>query len=295
VIVRPGPRTRRVLGVVGRIALLALIAVVALAEVGRAGSAHARDEMLAVGAEMIRMPERPGQAQQERVLFNGAELRVNRGSSPRSVGDVLTAAEAACAESRGPDAEPTTPGAAFRGGDDQRGFVACLDPSLDPERGLLDRVGGMTGEPSLSMPIAYVYAERRGAATQFIGVQSAQPVDLRSLFPREQDAPGRDPAALPRPATSRRALSLRVDGQPYEAAVYLDGKRQLDDLVAHYQEALPQSGWKEAARWRVEEGPGPRQASVIVERAGVLALLLVAQDGPSTSTTFLTMEANREQ
>lgn len=291
-IARPGPRLRRVLGVLGRIAVLALIAIVVFAEFARAGSEHARDEMLAVGADMIRMPERPGGDQPERVLFNGAELLVNRGSSRESVADVLAAAEAACASGRDPAASPA---AAFRGGDEDRGFVACVDPTLDPDRGLVDRVRGMSSEQAMAMPIAYVYAEWRSGSTHFIGVQSARPVDLRSLFPRQADAPGRDPEALPRPDTSRRALSLRVDGQPYEAAVYLDAERGLDELVAHYEKALPGSGWKEVAVWRVEEGPGPRQASVIVERAGVLALLQVAQEGPGTSTTFLTMEANREQ
>ena len=291
-IARPGPRLRRVLGVLGRIAVFAVIAVVVFAEFARAGSQHARDEMLAVGADMIRMPERPGGDQPERVLFNGAELTVNRGRSSKSVADVLAAAEKAC--SAGRDAT-SAPAAAFRGGDEDRGFVACLDPALDPDRGLADRVRGLSGDEAIATPIAYVYAEWRSGSTHFIGLQSSQPVDLRSLFPRQADAPGRDPEALPRPDTSRRALSLRVDGQPYEAAVYLDGERGLDELVAHYEEALPHSGWTEVAGWRVEEGPGPRQASVIVERSGVLALLLVAQEGPRTSTTFLTMEANREQ
>jgi hypothetical protein len=89
---------------------------------------------------------------------------------------------------------------------------------------------------------------------------------------------------------------VRVAGEPYEAAVYLDSQGRFDDLVAFYQSALPRAGWGVVAPWRVDEGSGPREASVAVERAGVVALLVLAQDrAGEASTTFLTMEPNREQ
>lgn len=259
---------RKLVGWPLRTAALGLLLAAVVAQLGASGSAHARKEMLAVGAEMLRVPESQTADLGERVLFNGAVLRFRRGRTPRSVGELLAAAESSCAQAN-----------AFRGGDESHGFVAC---------------GGPEGDAT-ALPIAYTYAERRGESTHFIALHGEERVDLRAMFPRAQDAPGRDPAALPRPRSSRRALSLRVADQPYEAVVYLDGERGLDDLTAHYEQALPGAGWKVIAPWRVDEGPGPRQASVVVERAGVLALLLVAQDRAVTTTTFLTMEANREQ
>jgi hypothetical protein len=236
---------------------------------------------------MLRLPE---SAAGERVLFNGAELDVSRGKSSQPLDQLLALAERSCA---GDTSAQARPGVALREADERRGFVACLDPSLDPES-LVERAR-TTVTGAMPLPIGYTYAERRGDTTHFIRFASAEPADLGAMFPRDADAPGRDPAALPRPASSRRALSLRVAGQPYDAVVYLDGARGIDDLVAHYRDALPRSGWAVVADWKVEEGPGPRQASVVVQRAGVLALLVVAQDSAATSTTFVSMEANREQ
>lgn len=248
-----------------RMVVVSLLLVGVFTALGAVKRAEARKEMLSVGAEMMRIPEGAIGGSGERLLFNGADLSVSRGQTSRSLGDYLAEAEASCPAHAPP----------LRGGDDQRGFVACVDPE------------------AMTLPASYVYAERRGESTQFIRFRGAKPVDLRAMFPRDQDAPGSDPAALPRPASSRRALSMRVAGQPYEAVIYLDAERGLDELVAHYEAALPQSGWTTVARWRVDEGPGPRQASVVVERAGALALLLLAHDRAGTSTTFLTMEPNR--
>jgi hypothetical protein len=249
-----------------RAALLALLLTATLSQLTDACGAKAQAEMMSVGQEMLRLSEQAG-APDDRVLLNGAELRVSRGRTPRTVDQLLGQAEENCA------------GEAMRGGDTGHGFVSC----------------GAADAGSLALPISYVYAERRGPTTHFIGIDSPQPVELGALFPREGDAPGQDPTALPRPPSSRRAFSMFVAGQPYQAAVYLDDERRFDDLVAHYRSALPRAGWKVIARWKTDEGLGPRQASVVIERAGVLALLLVSQDRAETTTTFLTMEANREQ
>ncbi len=279
---------RRGAGWLLRTSALGLVVTAVFSRLGAAGTDQARDEMMAVGGEMLRMPEPPQAGAGDRVLLNGAELEVSRGHTPQDVDQLLAAAEASCTR-RAAGATP------FRGGGGERGFVACLDPSADPERGLIERAGA-AASGAMTVPIAYVYAERRGGATHFIRFRSAEPVDLRALFPRDADAPGPDNTALPRPRSSRRALGLRVAGQPYEAAVYLDREQKLDDLVAHYRGALPGAGWTVVAPWRVDEGPGPRQASVFIERAGALAMLVVAQDRADlTTTTLMTMEANHEQ
>jgi hypothetical protein len=251
------------------------------AQVSSTEGAQTRSDMLALGAEMLRMPASP--AGDERILLNGLELVAARARTPRAVSEVLAEAEGSCAaggaaagEAQGDPGSVDRP-AAVRAGDERRGFVSCA------------------GSPSAPAPIAYTYAERRGESTHVITLRGDRAASAGALFPREGDAPGADPAALPRPASSRRALSARVAGQPYEAVVYLDRARGLDDLVAHYQAALPRAGWSVVAPWRVDEGPGPRQASVLVERAGARALLVLARDPAGTSTTFLSMEANREQ
>ncbi len=287
-----------------RAAGLVAILAAASALVGAIGARRAQAEMLAMGRDLLSIPERPAAAAPagEAVVMNGAELGVRRGRTPGSVDEVLAAAVASCA-GRSPgsidagdaprDPALPAPGAVFRGGDGERGFVACVDPSLDPERGLLDRVraGDVAATPDLTLPLAFLYAERRGEATHFVGFRSDRPVDLAALFPEGADAPGRDPDGFPRAPGSRRALGMRAVGQPYDAIVYLDPVGRLDELVAHYEAALPRAGWTIAAPWQVDEGPGPRQASAMVERAGTLALVQVAQDRTGTSTTFVSMEA----
>lgn len=280
----------------------ALVAVFAAASalVGAIGERRARAAMLAMGQDLLSIPERPAAAapEGEAVVMNGAELGVRRGRTPSSVDEVLAAAAASCADrsvasDAAREAALPAPGAVFRGGDGRRGFVACVDPALDPERGLLDRVraGDLSPAVDLTLPLAFLYAERRGEATHFVGFRSDRPVDLAALFPRTADAPGRDPDGFPRAPGSRRALGMRADGQPYDAIVYLDPVGRLDELVAHYEAALPRAGWTIAAPWQIDEGPGPRQASAMVERAGTLALVQVAQDQRGTSTTFVSMEA----
>ncbi len=269
-----------------RTAALGAAVTVVFSRLGAAGSDQARDQMMAVGADMLRVPE-PQADTGDRVLLNGAELDVTRGRSDSSVDQLLAAAEASCT-ARGGGASP------MRGGGDERGFVACHDPSA--ERRVIERAGDAVSAGAMTLPIAFLYAERRGGATHFIRTLSAEPVDLAALMPREGDAPGPDTTGLPRPRSSRRALGMRVAGQPYQTAVYLDREQDLDRLVAHYQGALPGAGWTVVAPWKTDEGPGPRQASVFIEREGALAMLVVAQDRADlTTTTLMTMEANREQ
>ncbi len=197
-----------------RTAALGVAVTVVFSRLGAAGTDEARDQMMAVGAEMLRVPEPPQAGSSDRLLFNGAELDVTRGRSAQSVDQLLAAAEASCTARAG-GASP------LRGGGDERGFVACQDPSA--QRRLIERAGAaVSGDGAMTLPIAYLYAERRGGATHFIRFLSEEPIDLRALFPREGDAPGPDTTALPRPRSSRRALGMRVAGQPYDAAVYLD-------------------------------------------------------------------------
>lgn len=270
-----------------RTAALGAAVTVVFSRLGAAGTDQARDRMMAVGADMLRVPE-PQAGSTDRVLLNGAELDVTRGRSDQSVDQLLAAAEASCTARAG-GASP------LRGGGDERGFVACHDPSAG--RRVIERAGeAVPSGGAMTLPVAFLYAERRGGATHFIRMLSAEPVDLAALMPREGDAPGPDTTALPRPRSSRRALGMRVAGQPYQTAVYLDREKNLDRLVAHYQGALPGAGWAVVAPWAVEEGHGPRQASVFIERDGALAMLVVAQDRADlTTTTLMTMEANREQ
>ncbi len=258
------PRAKRswrvLLGWPLRTAAVGLLVAVLFAQLGGARSAHAEGEMLALGADMLRVPESAGQS--DRVLFNGAELRVSRGSTRRAVGELLAAEGSSCK-------------IPLRGGDEGRGFVACGAPD------------------SGALPIDYTYAERRGETTHFIGLHGADGLDLKAMFPVREDAPGRDPDGLPRAPSSRRLLSLRVADHPYEVAIYVDGERGVDSLAEHYQATLPGAGWTVVAPWRADEGPGPRQASVVIQRDGVLALLVVAQDRKgATTTTFMTMGGN---
>lgn len=271
-----------------RTAALGAAVTVVFSRLGAAGTDEAHDQMMAAGAEMLRVPEPPRATDGDRVLFNGVALDVTRSRTVQTVGQLLAAAEASCTARAG-GASP------MRGGGDERGFVACHDPSAG--RGLIERAGAAaSGDGTMTLPIAFLYAERRGGATHFIRFRSEDPVDLRALLPREGDAPGTDTTGLPRPPSSRRALGMRVAGQPYETAVYLDRELGLDRLVAHYKGALSGAGWTVVAPWRVDEGPGPRQASAFIEREGALAMLVVAQDSAElTTTTLMTMEANREQ
>jgi hypothetical protein len=252
-------RLGRAIGWPLRTLAIGLFAAVALTQLGQTCGAHASGEMLAAGAEMLQVPHTSGTAAGGRVFLNGAELRIERDRTAAAVDAILDQAEAACA------------GSVLRDGDPQRGFVSCTD----------------AGE-GLSLPISYVYAERRGQDTQFIRVRSPRRIDLRALFPGDVDAPGRDPIAFPRRDGSRRIFTYSLSTDSQATAIYRDDAR-FEDVVAFYRAALPRAGWKVLAPWDAQEGT-LRQTSVAVTRDGARALVLIAQDRPDfTTTTFMNL------
>jgi hypothetical protein len=236
--------------------------------------------MIEVGANLLdvegTMPELAG----ERVLvFNGARVVMLSGSSRLSVAAVLEHFQGYC-----------TPAASegfsrfLRGGDDRRGYVACLDRLAAASSGELLRVLGDVALDGLAAAgsVRYFYAERRGDTTLYIAATLEGGLDVKRLFPADGDAPGADLRGIARPAGSRRILSAHQEGQPYQVALYVEARVQPGELMREYRRKLAADGWRILeGRARPDRSQGG--SALFVEKGGRLVALVFARGRTGTS------------
>lgn len=128
---------------------------------------------------------------------------------------------------------------------ENEGFLGCLDTGerVDGET-LLARLTafGKTGDLKSLGQLRYVLARRRGNQTTLLMFWTEGSTQLKGMFPKTGDAPGRDLLEVPRPEHSRRLLSASEQGQPFGLVFYrVDGRR--DAVAAAYRELLRQHGW----------------------------------------------------
>jgi hypothetical protein len=93
----------------------------------------------------------------------------------------------------------------------------------------------------------YIYARKVGEGkTQVLTSMTDGPFHLRRIFgaSENEDAPGDDPPAAPRPPGSRRLLSSSVDGLPYGVQVF-STPQSVDEVFSFYRRELPSRGWSQ--------------------------------------------------
>ena len=136
--------------------------------------------------------------------------------------------------------------------DEDTGYVACLDAG-DRPRGIdavVDRLRkfSQTGNLGILGDLRYVFARAAGSLdedkTFLLTAWSDSDVELTAVLPRfHEDAAGRDPIGVPRPARTQRVLSAFELGGPSGVFVYRYRPRTAGEVSAFYRRRLTKSGW----------------------------------------------------
>ncbi|MDH5491501.1 MAG: hypothetical protein OEY14_06065, partial [Myxococcales bacterium] len=227
------PRVLRV------VLLFAALYAIVVVWVAHRAKADVQEIMLGLGAEMLHYPDaREGRVR--RLSLNGASIYMRTATSDRLVPEALDYFESRCNQRDGRvleqfqeleaeghldlgELDPAEADSTLRFETSARGFVSCLDMGEGRQgyEGLLDRVGAFVESGDLSRvgQMRYVYAERVGEGEEessfLLSFWSEGELNIYEMFPAAGDAPGVDPADVPRPASSRRILSMVEEGRSY--------------------------------------------------------------------------------
>jgi hypothetical protein len=242
--------------------LLLALNVLAIGLSARAAHARMGELLLGVGDQLMQLPGARAPEQTRSLFLNGLELRLRSTTSDLPVAAVLDHFQGICRSRSGIQA----PAAVLkdlhaRAGDspatrawfdgvqrvesESQGALACLDTggalSLDE---LAARFAdfGKTGDVSAIGALRYVLARRVAGKTAVLLLWTDGALRVASAFPAQGDAPGVDPADIPRPDGTRRLLSSWESGEPYSINVYAS-ERTPQVLLDVYRTELEQAGF----------------------------------------------------
>ncbi len=258
---RPESRFRKILRVVA-------YAVVLCTAVGliAANSAYGdiKDGALEIGAELGKLGDIGTKTP---IVLNGQPIYVGSQVLDMSVSEALDRAETLCrggSPAHPGKAAPSLDGeeAAFDTGQpgmgllreerDGRGVVLCFAPSekAPPPDGIEERLSRWlsffaSGDLDRLGNLRYMFAkETDSGRTHLVRVWTDEPFNLYAFTsPTGGDAPGSDPADMPRPQDSRRLLSATVSTAVYATRVY-ESKATPAQIAAAYDEQMPARGWE---------------------------------------------------
>jgi hypothetical protein len=172
----------------------------------------------------------------------------------------------------------------LRSEDEKRGYVACLDLGPEPldTRQLLRRINafGQTGDLARLGGLRLAFARADGEGTHHVSVWSDGPLPLLHAFPARGDAPGADPADMPRPPEARRVLSASVGGDDGVLASYHSDLAP-PRLLSRYRAQL------EAAGMAVLTDAGGR--SLLVQSASATRVVAITPDAGGSVLSLATL------
>jgi hypothetical protein len=228
--------------------------------------AHARGErfLIDLGDHMMQYAGAAHQTEPQPLTINGASFFVRTGTVSASLDEVLDHFHAQCASRNGRLGEqwadvaqrrklerPRAYGGldgVFRGGNGREGVVACFETGRDavPADELLQRARRAveTGELSALGDVRYVYAKPEASVTMFVALWSEGPLDIRRMFPSEGDAPGAEPAGVPRPMGTRRVLATNAKHGQALFNVYASRTEKAAQLANGYRDQLERAGFQ---------------------------------------------------
>jgi hypothetical protein len=201
-----------------------------------------------------------------RMEINGAQLEFATGTTDDSVRTVLDHYARRCASRSGrvdeqlaeiahranANGAPSTGEGqssltTIRHSTDNQGYVACLDVGetrLTVEE-IQRRVESFvrTGNLTDVGRMRYLYAERSSTGrTRFLGFWTDNEINVTRMFPTTGDAPGEDPADVPRAPGLRRLLQASEVGEQYSMSIFA-GAAPRERVEQHYRTEMPRHGW----------------------------------------------------
>lgn len=284
-------------------AWIALVSIAALAWTWQRAHAYGERMLNQMGEHMLRYAQALHQTSPEELSINGSHFFISTGSVAANVDEVLNTFHAKCNQKNGQLHDQWAEVAAqrgveitsdnynslmdgvFRGSDGRRGVIACLEtgparlsPDLLLERG---RRALQTGDLSLLGGLRYVFiTPGSGPNTSvFVALWSEGSVNIRSMFPKDGDAPGEDPEGIPRPSPSARVIATQPKGHAASLHVYSSSTLHKDELRAFYARELPKAGFTLYAE-------KPEFLSAV---AGRRTLTLTLRDDPKSGKGIATL------
>lgn len=306
-------RVTDVLPRVLRVALvLALCFSIAGYAIARRARADVQEIMLGVGAQMMHFDGADHHDAPRALYLNGQQMMLATASTHKTVDEVLDYYEARCRNRDGDfnadieravtsqhehipaghdDAFDTT----LRHNGGRVGFVACLDTGHDhlTMQQLLDRIRDFTqtGDVASVGHLRYAYVDATGQSTHVVTFWTEHHLNVRAMFPRSGDAPGRDVIDVPRPPSSRRFLSAWEDGYAQSITLYAKSSANEAGLRRFYTQTLPHNGWTilDPSRARSQRArPNADVAHVLAAERGDQSIFLVlGEDEEGHGTTVV--------
>jgi hypothetical protein len=225
------------------------------------------------------------------LVVNGADIRVETGVTDAAIATVLDGYAARC----GSDdffvgAASPIGDAVLRDADDARGVLACFGSRRFTDVASLARLATSDAIDVEPAGLRYVYAERVADTTRYVALWS-DTLAAASVFPVDGDAPGADPAPLPRPPIGRRAFSAQERGKPYATALYLAPAHTPLVAARQYRDALADAGFDAVGAslessagditWLVRAGDTFAAIAVFPHDDGAAIAVAVARGGPA--------------
>jgi hypothetical protein len=242
------------------------------------------ERLLGFGGDLARLSGFRMASTPRRVSVNGVQLELVSASTPLSVKETLDRLEVICRKRGGVVGadqaaqlllNPVAPPARgwleprMRKETESKGMLACLDTSGPLTLSdLTARLSSFvrTGDLSDVGGLRYAVAERQGSSTAVLFFWSEGAMPLKAMFPKSGDAPGADPAGVPRPRGARRLLSGIEHGAPFSFTAYTTDATSPESLVGWYQASLYEAGFAVTAD----------SAGVLVARRGERTLFIDA-------------------
>jgi hypothetical protein len=228
------------------------------------------DALLLAAGDTVLKYERALHAEHVDALrVNGLEFKVASGSATDPLGVVLDRFQTVCqdenadlrsgVEMLGKRTRSEVPFAGtLRAERDGRGAVACLGRNWNSSvqgRTLVARLHGFLPAADVAAigPLRLFFVSQAAGHTTYVVLSSEGSFPLLRAFPREGDAPGRDPDGVPRPAAVVRRLSAWAPGASASVVVYEATNAEPHAALVAYRSALSAAGFEISPRSTSEE------------------------------------------
>ncbi len=290
---------RDTFGKVARVvALLGVLVLLGALFVAHHARAQMSEEMLGLGARMMRYGQAEEQDEPRSLYLNGQHIRFASAIARHPLSNVLDYYQSKCEAHDGkmgeqiralvdkgvidatPEGSPLD--AVLRQREHDHGFVACFDLGtgrMGP-RDLLSRLRRFQRSLDFSDlgGMRYVYGVEApdGRSTHFVAFWTDGHLRLGAMFPAHGDAPGQDVRGVPRPPGARRVLTAFEDGHPQTMTTYAGADRDSHQLEQLYRRRMPRAGWS-----IVEDPKHPLTAKVpmlVFERSEQMVTLVFEED-----------------